>query len=126
MDYFSYTHATDANSTFVLLLIVVGICVIGMIVTAYRRWKADMNASEETVKATVVDKRSSTISRHYDSRRHRNAQFYITFRTEDGERIELQVSQADYIAILADAEGYLTYKGGRLVDFKRISADVTE
>ena len=77
-------------------------------------------APVKSVKATVVDKRSSVPVREFNNSRRAAARYYITFRTEDGENIELLVSMADYIAILADAEGYLTYKGGRIVDFKRI------
>lgn len=110
----------DMKNLFLLIVIFGGIFTVWAFYTAYRNWKRDMDAPEEVVKATVVDKRSSVPVREFNSSRRATARYYITFRTEEGETIELLVSMADYMAILADTEGYLTYKGSRIVDFKRI------
>ena len=110
----------DMKNLFLIIVIFGGIFTAWAFYTAYRNWKRDMEAPEQTAKATVVDKRSSVPIREFNNSRRAAARYYITFRTEDGENIELLVSMADYMAILADAEGYLTYKGGRIVDFKRI------
>lgn len=112
----------DAKNLFLSIIVIGGILTAWIFYTIFHNWKRDMNAPEKTVKATAIDKRSSVPVRDYNSIRSQTTRYYITFRTETGEIIELLVSQTNYKAILADAEGYLTYKGSRIVDFKRIEA----
>ena len=110
----------DMSKLFLMIIIFGGLFTAWVFFTAYRNWKRDMDAPQKVTKATVTDKRSSVPVRDFNSARRATARYYITFRTEEGDVIELQVSQADYFAILADATGYLTYQGSRIVDFKRI------
>ena len=110
----------EMKNLFLVILLFGGLFTAWAFFTAYRSWKRDMDAPEVVTKATVTDKRSSVPVRDYNRARQATARYYITFRTEEGDVVELQVSQADYFAILADATGYLTYKGSRIVDFKRI------
>ena len=109
----------DVKNLFLVIILFGGIFTAWAFFTAYRNWKRDMDAPEKVTKATVADKRSSVPVREYNSVRRQSARYYVTFRTEEGESVELLVSQADFFALLADAEVYLTYKGGRIVDWKK-------
>lgn len=115
------------TENFMLWIVVVStIAMIWVISKMYRRWKTENSLEEITTHATVVDKRTSTFRQHYTSHRRHDAMYYITFRTKDGDRVELQVSQAEYAAILADAQGIVTYEGSRLVKFERTTVPATE
>ena len=83
----------DMKNLFLVIILFGGIFTAWAFYTAYRNWKRDMNAPETVVKATVVDKRASVPVRDFNSTRYATARYYITFRTEEGESVELQVSQ---------------------------------
>ncbi len=110
------------EKTMLAIVIVSTIAMIYVVTKMYRSWKRDMSADEVTVRATVADKRSTSFHQHYDAHRPQSGRFYITFLTEDGDMIELQVSQSDYMTILADAKGMLTYQGSLFGGFERIEA----
>lgn len=46
--------------------------------------------------------------------------YYITFQTESGERIEFSVEDSEYGLLIEGDEGVLSYQGTRYLGFKRV------
>ncbi|MCX7903133.1 MAG: DUF2500 domain-containing protein [Caloramator sp.] len=77
----------------------------------------------KTITAKVVDKKTSIIKTvnipYHVSRNLNRTRFFITFETKGGKRIELLTHPILYDEIYIGEEGYVTYKGEWLKDFKR-------
>lgn len=52
------------------------------------------------------------------SRRIVGAEYYITFRMQNGERVELPVTAVQYSQMVEGDLGRLTYQGGRYLEFR--------
>ena len=46
--------------------------------------------------------------------------YYITFQTKSGERIEFSVEDSEYGLLIEGDEGVLSYQGTRYLGFKRV------
>lgn len=99
---------------------------IALVIHHYRRMARKIAAknafetlSEQSTDAKAVTKNTRTVGNRYST----GTNYYITFETPDGERINFQVNQDIYSIIEKDDFGLLTYKEGDgyrfFVDFKR-------
>lgn len=70
------------------------------------------------VRATVVERRVQIIRSHsrslYANDRHI---YYLTFKPDDGEKVEFQVSRVEYDAYYSGRRGVLTYRTWEYLGF---------
>lgn len=111
---------------FVCFLGVIGYIVMKSVV----QWNRNNHSPLKNVPATVIAKRTQV-----SSHQHANANdftgahgysttsstdYYITFETESGERIEFCVKGSEYGLSIEGDEGTLSYQGTRYLGFKRV------
>ena len=75
------------------------------------------NAPERTVRAAVVSKEVKP-GTHGAGRSMMGYSFMVTFRTEDGQTIEVYAYEVEYGGLKEGMTGQLTYKGRYFVDFE--------
>ncbi len=118
---------------FSLLFPLVFLLALGTILFALvgnlRTWNKNNHSPRLTVQAAVVTKRTQVS-------RHRNANagdatgahgyttssvttYYVTFQVESGDRMELQVSGAEYGMLVEGDTGKLSFQGTRYLSFQR-------
>lgn len=86
------------------------------IIKGIRQWHHNNQQPQLTVEATVVGKRTQ-VSGSGD--RHASTYYYVTFETEDGDRMEFGVLGSEY-GLLAEGDlGRLTFQGTRYLGFER-------
>ncbi|AIQ12692.1 hypothetical protein PDUR_12845 [Paenibacillus durus] len=87
------------------------------IVKGMKQWMAN-NASELlTVSCTVVAKRFRVRGGSGDA--SASTDYYVTFETSNGDRVELEVPDRLYGLIVEGDRGDLTYQGTRFKGFER-------
>lgn len=77
------------------------------------------NAPVLTVPATIVDMRRKTHHHHSNGHHHHTHSYHVTFRTQDGELIELRVKRHEYRELAIGDKGMLTHQGTRYQGFAR-------
>lgn len=90
------------------------------------QWRADNNAPQKTVNATVVSKRR--ILENFRKRSHLSLEprsdphYYATFRLDNGDEIELSLilHQGHYRTLEPGDRGSLTYQGKRYIGFEKV------
>lgn len=132
---FGYSGFNTWFSVFGIMFTLVFVVVIGafivIIVKGISTWNKNNNSPRLTVVAEVVSKRID-VTHH----RHANAgdatgahgyhttsstRYYVTFRVDSGDRVELSVSCSQY-GMLADGDmGKLSFQGTRYLSFERSS-----
>ncbi len=71
-------------------------------------------------KVKVIDKRTSISRNTTDgSTEYMNSHNYLTFETEDGDRMELLIKSKNFGLIVVGDVGKLKYQGTRFLDFYR-------
>jgi len=121
----------DAMFTIVPIFIgIVFVIVIGLII--YRlvqsadRWRRNNASPILTVDATIVTKRADVQSYHHAAAMSNAApasytttQYYVTFEVPSGDRMELNVSDAEFGMLAEQDQGKLTFQGTRYLGFER-------
>ncbi|MEK3937236.1 DUF2500 domain-containing protein [Sporosarcina sp. FSL W7-1349] len=85
-----------------------------------QQWRLTKNSPELAVPAWVVGKQVKERSRK-DSARPYATMYYVTFKVESSDEMELRVPQADYSRLEKDMLGMLRFKGARYLGFERHS-----
>ncbi|AKG34550.1 DUF2500 domain-containing protein [Paenibacillus durus] len=107
----------DMPVFFKIFLLVFFSIIIYVIFKGIKQWMAN-NASEVlTVSCTVVAKRFRVSGGSGDSSASTN--YYVTFETPSGDRLELGVPDRLYGLIVEGDRGDLTYQGTRFKGFER-------
>lgn len=122
--------------TIVPVLVVLGfIVVVGLILyrlaKSANQWRRNNASPILTVDATVVTKRADVHSYHHAATAnagtmhdYTNTQYFVTFQVPSGDRMELNVSDAEYGMLAEQDQGKLTFQGTRYLGFERtISKD---
>ncbi len=131
MGFSTFGSFNDALFTIVPVFIgIVFVIVIGLII--YRlaqcanRWRRNNASPILTVDATVVTKRADVHSYHHAATAnagamsdYTNTQYYITFQVPSGDRMELNVSDAEFGMLAEQDQGRLTFQGTRYLGFER-------
>ncbi len=104
---------------FVMLIfvLVIGFFVF-VIIKGLVGWSKNNASPLTTVNSTVIGRRTEVWGGSGDSSASTN--YYITFETEYGERIEMYVSGTDYGLIVEGDRGRLSYQGTRFKGFERM------
>lgn len=89
-----------------------------------KQWKKNNASPVLTVEATVVTKRADVQYYHHNtetSMHHTssNTSYYVTFEVASGDRMEFEVSAAEYGMIVEKDRGKLTFQGTRYLGFER-------
>ncbi|MPM30890.1 hypothetical protein SDC9_77442 [bioreactor metagenome] len=131
MGFSTFDSFNDAMFTIVPVFIgIVFVIVIGLII--YRlvqsadRWRRNNASPILTVDATVVTKRADVHSYHHAATAnagamhdYTNTQYFVTFQVPSGDRMELNVSDAEFGMLAEQDQGKLTFQGTRYLGFER-------
>lgn len=78
-----------------------------------------------TVEAKVTDKDKRTTTHVHNNNgtitHHHNTTYYVTFKTEHGEKIQFSISRRFYNDLIEGDYRNLTYQGTWFKDFKKMS-----
>lgn len=122
----------DSMFTIVPVLVVLGfIVVVGLILyrlaKSANQWRRNNASPILTVDATVVTKRADVHSYHHAATAnsaamsdYTNTQYFVTFEVQSGDRMELNVSDAEYGMLAEQDQGRLTFQGTRYLGFERM------
>ena len=119
--------------SFDILVVLFFVCFFGVIgytvVNGVVQWNRNNHSSLKNVSATVIAKRAQVSSHRYANANdftgahgystNSFTDYYITFQTESGERIEFSVEDSEYGLLIEGDEGVLSYQGTRYLGFKR-------
>lgn len=131
MGYSAFGSFGDTMFTIVPVFIVIFFIVfIGIILyrlaQSANRWRKNNASPILTVDATVVTKRADVHSYHHAATAnagtmhdYTNTQYYVTFEVPSGDRMELNVSDAEYGMLAEQDQGKLTFQGTRYLGFER-------
>ena len=127
-------YESDAmfDTSFDILVVLFFICFFGVIgyvvVKVVVQWNRNNHSPLINVPATVIAKRADVSSHRYANdfsgahgyRTTSSTDYYITFQTKSGERIEFSVEDSEYGLLIEGDEGVLSYQGTRYLGFKRV------
>ena len=131
MGYSTFGSFGDTMFTIVPVFIVIFfVVVIGIILyrlaQSANRWRKNNASPILTVDATVVTKRTDVHSYHHAAtvntgalHDYTNTQYFVTFEVPSGDRMELNVSDAEYGMLAEQDQGKLTFQGTRYLGFER-------
>lgn len=122
------------DTSFDILVVLFFVCFFGVIgyvvVKVVVQWNRNNHSPLINVPATVIAKRADVSSRRYANandfsgahgyRTTSSTDYYITFQTKSGERIEFSVEDSEYGLWIEGDEGVLSYQGTRYLGFKRV------
>ncbi len=98
-----------------LIMSIFGIAIfVTMFVLIFSQIKKQKNQPKLMVYATVIGKRED--HRRIDHNRH--TYYYVTFKVEGGDRIELVVNGSEYGLLFEGDSGKLTFQGNVFIDFQ--------
>ena len=103
-------------SFIVMFSIVISLCILSV----FAQWRKNNRAPRLTVMA-VVEKKYLQKARllNYDTAKFSYASSYwICFKVESGDCIDLCVEKEEYDKLSEGASGYLTFQGTRYFEFK--------
>lgn len=95
----------------ILLRVALGIAIIYGIMRFVRKTEEKKQKPEMTQEAKVAAKRVDTSA---------SPLYYVIFDLENGERLELRVSEEIYALVAKEDMGRLTYRGQEFVRFERL------
>ena len=115
----------EAFGAFGIFFAIIFVFVIGVFVFVFtkiiRTWNKNNHSPRLTVPATVVAKRvehSNSFGGHH-GHMHLQTCYYVTFETENGERMELAVMGHESGLLVEGDKGILTFQGTRYLGFDR-------
>lgn len=94
---------------FILFLVVL----ISTLRKNFRKARANRNAPELTVEATVVAKRIHVWGDHS------HTDYFVTFQVDSGDRMELEIPDTQYGYLVENDRGRLTFRGTEFLRFER-------
>ena len=95
----------------VLLRVALGIAIVYGIMHFVRKTEEKKQKPEFTLEAKVAAKRVDTSA---------SPLYYVIFDLEDGQRLELRVSEEVYNLVAREDMGRLTWRGQEFVKFERL------
>lgn len=111
----------------ILTLVIFVVVIAGILVTTAKglaRWNKNNHSPRLTVEAELVTKRTQ-ISHHHHGGEHMHTStdtwYFATFQVASGDRMEFQVSPAEYGMLVQGDRGQLTFQGTRYLSFQRHS-----
>ena len=107
----------------VVLGLIAGSMILTFVLIEYQNWKKN-NAPVQTARAVACYK-DPEMRASIDGRNHTYI-FYITFRTESGELLNLYMGRDEYYSIPEGAAGELTWQDKKLWRFERTSQEKRE
>ena len=125
---------SDAFNIFSFLFIAVGAIAVSIIAAVLfmnlRTWLRNNRSPILTVNAVVESKRTKISHWHianagditgaHGYSTGSSTRYYVTFRTEEGARIELDVDEIAYASLKEGDAGKLTSQGTRYLGFERL------
>lgn len=102
-------------------VIMCAILLVGL-VRSMKEWHRNEQSPRLIVDAKVVSRRSAvrrTMSDRKHIHRHGGTNYYVTFQFETGDRLELEMSGAEYGMLAEGDQGRLTFQGSRYLGFER-------
>ena len=96
--------------------------IIFTLVKRIGEWNKNNHSPRLTVEAIVVTKRNQVSHHHHDDGMHttHSTTYYVTFRVESGDRMELRVSGQEFGMLVEGDRGKLTFQGTRYIGFERM------
>ncbi|MEN6338576.1 MAG: DUF2500 domain-containing protein [Clostridiaceae bacterium] len=131
MGFSTFGSFNDAMFSIVPVLVVVGFIVviatiITRLITSANQYRKNNASPVLTVSAKVVAKRADVHSYHHAATAnatpmstYTNTQYYVTFEVPSGDRMELNVSDAEFGMLAEQDVGQLTFQGTRYLGFER-------
>ncbi|WP_283162781.1 DUF2500 domain-containing protein [Tannockella kyphosi] len=111
----------DAGS-FIFLFFVICIVVVPIFYKMLR-WSVVYSKNDAAlvieIKAKVVSKREDVAGHMYTAARRVKTTYYVTFETDNEERIEFEMSGTNQGMLVVGDVGELSYQGTRYLGFKR-------
>lgn len=115
---------------FSILFVLFFVFFIAVLMKGIRQWHSNNQSPRLTVEATVTGKRES-ISHHthhhagdisgmHGSYTTADTSYYATFQVRSGDRMEFQISGAEYGQLMEGDTGELSFQGTRYLGFERI------
>ena len=128
MDDFFWQY--NAVSTLVIIgFVIVGVFFVVMLARGIAGWHRNNNSPRLTVAARVVAKRTEVNCRRMPNAgdttgahgytTSSSTWYYATFQVESGDRMELQVDDAEYGMLAEGDTGRLSFQGTRYLGFER-------
>ena len=128
---FGFSGFGGGFAVFQIMFTLVFVIVIGIfLVTAVKgisQWNKNNQSPRLTVPATVVAKRTNVSHHHHHNHggagmHHttHSTTYYVTFQVESGDRMELNVSGAEFGMLVEGDRGRLTFQGTRYLGFERV------
>lgn len=109
----------------IFFVVVIGIILYRLAQSA-NRWRKNNASPILTVDATVVTKRADVQSYHHAATAnagtmhdYTNTQYFVTFQVPSGDRMELNVCDAEFGMLAEQDQGRLTFQGTRYLGFER-------
>ncbi|MDT3425620.1 hypothetical protein J2Z22_001139 [Paenibacillus forsythiae] len=102
----------------IFILLFLSVLIFG-IAKGIKQWMANNESELLTVSCTAVSKRFRVSGGSGDS--SASTDYYVTFETLNGDRVELKVPDRFYGLIVEGDRGELTYQGTRFKGFERVS-----
>ena len=100
-----------------VMFIAIMTLIVWSIVNQVRENKINDSLPPETLRARVVAKRTDTWGKHTST------SYYVTFETENGNRIELRMNGEQYGMLAEGDDGVLKRQGTRYLGFDRNQAE---
>lgn len=131
MGFSTFGSLNDTMFTVVPVLVALGfLVVIGLVfyrlAKSANQWRKNNASPILTVDATVVTKRADVHSYHHAATAnpgamhdYTNTQYFVTFQVPSGDRMELNVSDAEFGMLAEQDQGRLTFQGTRYLGFER-------
>lgn len=106
----------------IFFLLILGIILVS-IITGIRQWHHNNASPLLRVEAKVVSKRTNITHHHHDTDMGMhmmvNTDYYVTFETDTGSRMEFHVSSSEYGMLAEGDQGKLSFQGTRFKEFER-------
>ncbi len=103
----------------VVFFILMGVAVARGQIGKHRQDRANAVAPVLTSQATIVGKRSQTTGSSGQYGGSTSTEYYATFELPSGERLEFELSGAQFGLVVEGDRGNLTWQGTWLKDFRR-------
>ena len=105
-------------SVFVVIWFLLFFWIIAKMIAQFIR---NENSPVLTVSATIADMRRKIHHHHNNGHHHLSHSYHVTFRTQEGEALELRVNRRAYHELTVGKCGMLTHQGTRYLGFDPLS-----
>lgn len=105
------------NSMFSLIFIIFIGLFIYAVVSNIAQWSKNNNSPVLTVPTVIVEKRKKRHHHRNGNHTHTSTSYYISFRVDSGDVMELKVKRSDYHQMDEGMRGDVTFQGTRYLGF---------